>query len=400
MDSCPQPQPASPAGAEDHDPAQRYRSQLECLLGSAFTRGNTVEVFRNGDEIFPAMLKSIDEADTSICLTTFVYWTGDIARTFADALSKKARAGVRVRVVLDAVGANKMSRKLVDEMKAAGVRIRWFRPFSWLRPWHFDKRTHRKILVCDGKHGFTGGVGIAKEWEGNAETTSQFRETHVRITGPAVSGLQSAFLDNWNECGEWDNACTVNLPRQTGGEVEMQVVRASSTIGWTSSATLVRSLVELARERLRITSAYFAPDDILVELLLAAHARGVKVELLLPGKHCDSQISRLAGHPSLQRLLDAGLSAWTYGPAMIHAKVITIDGVVSFVGSVNMNHRSMGKDEECGALALDRDLVDILDRQFEEDCATSHRLDAATFRRRGAWLKFRERLARLVLGEV
>lgn len=399
MDSRPEPHTASNRDG-DQDWAEPYRCQLECLLGSAFSRGNAVEVLRNGVEIFPAMLEAIRSAETSICLTTFVYWTGDIAREFADALSQKAREGLRVRVVLDAVGANKMSRKLVDQMKDAGVRIRWFRPFSWLHPWNFDKRTHRKILVCDGKVGFTGGVGIAKEWEGDAETHEQFRETHVRIRGPSLGGLQSAFLDNWNECGEWDNECTVNRPCHDEGDVEMQVVRASSTIGWTSSATLVRSLVELARERLRITTAYFAPDGILVELLLAAHARGVRVELLVPGKHSDSAMSRLAGHPSLQRLLDAGVPAWIYGPAMIHTKVITVDGVVSFVGSVNMNHRSMGKDEECGALALDRGLADTLDAQFEHDCSTSQRLDAEGFRRRGAWMKLRERLARLAIGEV
>lgn len=385
---------------KDDGVAARYRRGLECVLGSAFTRGNRVQVLRNGDEIFPAMLDAIGNARTSICLTTFVYWTGDIAERFAHALSDKAREGVRVRVVLDSVGAHKMSRQLVDSMTQAGVRIRWFRPFSWLRPWHFDKRTHRKILVCDGEVGFTGGVGIAKEWEGDAQSPQQFRETHVRITGQAVRGLQSAFLDNWNECGDWDNECTAAAPREDEGDVEMQVVRASSTVGWTSSASLVRTLVELANTRIRITTAYFAPDDVLVDLLIQAHRRGVRVELLLPGELGDSELSRLAGHPSTEKLLDAGVKAWNYAPARMHAKVITVDGVVSFVGSVNMNHRSMGKDEECGALALDPALAAVLDAQFEADCGTSRALDADRFRQRGAWMKFKERLARMVVWEV
>src|SRR5690606_17200742 len=177
-----------------------YRRALEATLGIPFAEGNSIRVLRNGKEIFPALLEAIEQAEHTIDFLTYVYWTGDIAERFADALIRKARQGVDVDVILDAFGAKQMNRQLVQKMEQAGVTVCWFRPMTW-RLWRFDNRTHRKILVCDGAVGFTGGVGIAEEWEGDALNPSQWRDTHIRVEGPAVHGIHAAFLGNWSEMG-------------------------------------------------------------------------------------------------------------------------------------------------------------------------------------------------------
>nr|WP_163503782.1 phospholipase D-like domain-containing protein [Halomonas socia] len=392
--------PAEGASGTQRRSPDYYRTEMEYTLGSHFVDGNRVEVLRNGVEIFPAMLEAIEQAQHSIELVTFVYWTGDIARRFGYVLSRRAEEGLRVRVVLDSIGAKKMSRELIDHMSQAGVEIRWFRPLKLWRPWRFDKRTHRKILVCDDCIGFTGGVGIAEEWEGDARHPGEWRETHVRVEGPAVIGLYAAFLDNWNECGEWRWEAIRErvLPHQDG--VPIQFVRASSTIGWTESAAMMRSLVSVSHVRLRIVTAYFAPDETLVQTMLGALARGVEVEILVPGKYNDSRISQLAGQPSVERLLAAGAKVWVFAPTMLHAKLAIVDDLLACIGSVNVNHRSMGKDEECSALMLSEGVAATLNRQFDEDCQRSERLSAEGFQQRSTWTRCKERAARLLLEQV
>lgn len=390
---------SGPGAASPREQAY-YRTELEYALGTPFTDGNHVEVMRNGVEIFPAMLHAIDTAEASIDVVTYVYWTGDIARRFAAALARRAREGLRVRVVLDAVGTQKMSPEVVNQMREAGVDVRRFRPIRLPRPWQADKRTHRKILVCDDRLGFVGGVGIAAEWEGDARTPDEWRETHLRVSGAAVIGLHSAFLDNWNECGPWQWHPIRQRPPVHEHGMLVQCVRASSTIGWTESAAMLRSLVAVSHVRLRIVTAYFAPDDALVEQMISALERGVSVELLVPGHYNDSRLSQLAGHPSIERLLDAGAKVWVFLPTMLHAKVITVDGRLSCVGSVNVNHRSMGKDEECCALMISDDVTATLDGQFDDDCQRSQRLDAAEFHRRGRWTRLKEQGARLLLEQL
>lgn len=376
------------------------RTQLEYALGARFSDGNQVEVLRNGVEIFPAMLEAIASARESVDLVTFVYWTGDIARRFGDALSRKADEGIRVRVVLDAFGARRMPRDLVARMRQSGVEVRWFRPFRLLHPWQFDKRTHRKILVVDASVGFTGGVGIATQWEGDARSPSEWRDTHLRISGPAVIGLHAAFLDNWNECGPWQwRPVSARVPERDDG-VSIQIIRASSTVGWTESAAMLRSLISSSNTEVRITTAYFVPDEILMDTMIKALGRGVRLIVLIAGKHHDSRVSQLAGQPSTQRLLEAGAECFQFEPTMLHAKVLTVDGVLSCIGSTNFNHRSMGKDEECCALLLCEQTAAVLNAQFDADCERATRLSAAGFGRRSFWTRLLERAARLVVEQL
>lgn len=364
-------------------------------MGVPISDGNRVRILRNGRQIFPAMLEAIDSAERSIEFLTFVYWTGRIADEFADALARAARRGVGVRVLLDGFGAAPMRRELIETMTDAGVQVEWFRPLVRWKLWQSDHRTHRKILVCDGTIGFTGGVGIAEEWEGDARDPTQWRETHFAIEGPAVRGLRAAFLGNWIETGRPFDRLTEPIPESPAkGDVPIQVVRGSAGIGWTDVATLMRLMILQARRRLRITSAYFAPDEAMHDLLCAAIGRGVEVEVLIPGPHADQRLAQLAGEAEYQSLLDAGLNLWNYQRTMLHAKVLTIDEQVACVGSANFNHRSTLKDDELSLVILHPELTAELDRHFEEDLESSERLEPSRWRRRSPLQRFKEAATR------
>lgn len=375
---------------------QVVRRLLEQATGQPFTDGNHVRILQNGIEIFPAMLDAIRSAERRIDFATYVYWKGDIAQAFADVLSERARAGTHVQVLLDSFGAKPMRRQLLEQMTRAGVQIRWFRPLRKLRPWRVDKRTHRKLLICDDTIGFTGGVGIADEWNGDARNPDEWRDTHVSIRGPATTGLRAAFIDNWNEAGDWQFDDRVACPASGVGSVPVQVVRASTTLGWTDAANLLRALISLSKQQLRLVTAYFNPDRTMVDLLLAAKERGVDVRILVPGPHCDSRLSQLAGFENMQKLLEGGVRIWMYQRTMLHAKVVTMDSAVAMIGSANLNYRSMNKDEECCVVMLSRDIAKSIDERFDDDCRQSDEQEARDFRSRGAFLRLQERCARLI----
>lgn len=263
----------------------RARRVLEAALGIPATEGNAVERLRNGERIFPSMLAALRRARHSIDLTTFVYWQGDIARQVADVLCERARAGVRVRVVLDAFGAREMDGALLEAMRGAGVHILWFRPArqAITDPDDIGHRTHRKVLVVDEELAFTGGVGIAAEWEGDARDPSEWRDSHFRIRGPAVDGLRAAFLDDWLEADDqplFDAADRFPDDVAAGDQV-VQVVRGEAEHGHSDIALLKHVLLTLAQRRVRLTSGYFSPEEELVERLCETAARGVEIELLI-----------------------------------------------------------------------------------------------------------------------
>ena len=236
----------------------RYRRALEGLLGVPATEGNRVDVLRNGDRIFPAIFEAVEAATSTIDFLTFVYWRGSVGEELAALLADKAKAGVRVRVILDAFGAFSMDRALVDRMVGAGAQVEWFRPMNKLRFWDANHRSHRKVLICDEDIAFTGGIGIADEWRGDARGPGEWRDTHFRIRGPAVDGLRAAFVQNWAETGRplFDEGVDrFPIQPQLGGSVA-QVVRGAAQTGWSDVATLVRSLLALAEERVRITAPF------------------------------------------------------------------------------------------------------------------------------------------------
>jgi cardiolipin synthase A/B len=383
-----------PTDAERSTTDQRFRRLLEGVIGVPATEGNRVDVLRNGDEIFPAILDALENARHTIDLLTFVYWRGDIGVEIADRLCDRATAGVRVRVLLDAWGAHPIDQDLVAKMEDCGVQVRWFRPFRRFGLRHANHRTHRKVIVVDEEVAFTGGVGIADEWRGDARNEDEWRDTHFRLRGPAVDGLRSAFLDNWLETDPslFDERVDRFPEQPQDGPSVIQCVRGASESGRSDVATLFAALLQSARERVRIATAYFVPDEDLSEKLIDAVERGVEVEILLPGPHADKRFVQLAGEARYDELLEAGVKIWNFQPSMLHAKVMTVDGAVANIGSANLNARSTLHDEEINLVVLDAAITEILDRQFDEDLERSEQIEPGRWRSRSLAQRVFERL--------
>lgn len=372
-------------------PAVRLRRRLERLIGIAASEGNALVALRNGDEIFPAMLGSIAAAEHTVDMMTFVYWQGDIARRFAFALAERARAGVRVRLLLDGFGSRLIEKDLLDLMDEAGVRVAWFRKPAYISPFKQNHRCHRKVLVVDEEVAYTGGVGIAQEWCGDARTEDEWRDTHVQVRGPAVDGIAAAFAQGWAECQDdlFDDRDRFGGHTPQGGAV-VQVVRGSAAVGWQDMQTLLRVVIESAQQRLRLATAYFAPDVFFIDLLCAAARRGVDVEILLPGPHTDQRVCQLAGQHFYENLLACGIRIYQYQPTMMHAKIITVDGIAALVGSTNFNRRSLDHDEEVMLAVLDEQFTATLDGHFDEDIEASVLIEAGRWKRRSTLQRAKE----------
>lgn len=389
----------APAGAgQASDPGWDTRRVLEGVLGIPATEGNTIAVLRNGEQIFPAMLDAIAGAQHTIDFLTFIYWSGEVGQRFADAFCERAEAGVRVRILVDAVGARLMDQELLDQLDAAGCQLRHFRPLARFRPWEVNHRTHRKVMVVDEDLGFTGGVGIADNWQGDARGPDEWRDTHFRLRGPAVDGLRAAFLDNWLETGSNLFSRGVDrFPRQPQpGDVVVQVVRGAAETGLSDISSLLRTLIQVAERRLRITTAYFVPDDDLVALLCETRERGVEVQILLPGPYTDKRFVQIAGETQYERLVECGIEIWAYQPTMLHAKIVTVDGKLSSVGSANLNRRSSAFDEEVNLVVFDEGLTATLDQHFDEDLTQSERVTEWSWNHRSPGQRVLERASRLV----
>jgi cardiolipin synthase A/B len=379
-----------------------FARMVEALTVAPLRQGNRLKVLRNGREIFPAMLEAIRAAEQTVNFATYVYWTGSIAPEFAQALAERAEAGVQVNVLLDAVGAAKMERRLVALLQRAGAEVAWFRPPKWYTLHKLNNRTHRKILVVDGKVGFTGGVGIAEEWTGNCEDPGHWRDTHVRVEGPAVRDLLGGFLDNWAEA----TACILSgqdhLPDVQGFEdgIQVQVTRSTAEKGSTDAEHLFYAAIACARERIWVTTSYFAPRRAFVEALCAAGARGVDVRVLTNGPHIDKQVVRQAGHLTYERMLACGVRIFEYQRTMLHAKVLIVDTNWATVGSVNFDNRSFALNDELNLSVRDRAVVAELERHFRADIDDAVKLDLAAWRARPAVVRARELASAAVRREL
>jgi cardiolipin synthase len=372
--------------SETSDRARRQlRRSLECLVGVHFTEGNAITVLRNGDEIFPAMLDAIRGAQHSVDLMTFVYWKGWPAREFADALCDRAKAGLRVRVLIDALGGLRIEQGIVESMESSGVDVHWFRK-PWVKsPFKQNHRGHRKVCIVDESIGFTGGVGIAEEWGGDAGDESEWRDTHFRVEGPAVDGLAAAFVQDWAETGRPLYDERDRFPDQPQpGSAAIQVVRGSASIGWDDIHTVWYVLMRSARERIRLQTAYFSPDGAIRAALKEAVDRGVEVDVLLPGPHADKRVTQLASESIYAELISAGVRIWNFQPSMLHTKIMVVDGAAALIGSSNVNRRSLDHDEEVALVVIDPASIDLLDRQFLEDLERSRRIDLSRWENRSA----------------
>jgi len=370
---------------------------MHALTGSALIPGNRVDVLCNGVQIFPSMLAAIRSARRSITMETYIYWDGEIGRTFAEALAERSRAGVQVLLILDAVGSASMSPSLLDFLKQNGVDISWYHPIRWYTLSRANHRTHRKLLIVDGRIGFTGGVGIADNWAGDADTEDHWRETQVRVEGPAVTQMQFAFMDNWVKARGLVPTGLDFYPRvDPAGDSLVNVIKSSPSEGVSTVKLSYAIALVSAKERIWITNAYFIPDRDALRALEGAARRGVDVRVIVPGKWTDVAVVRAASHWHYDRLLKRGIRIFEYQGTMIHAKTMVVDGAWTTIGSSNFDERSFRLNDEINVGIYDAGISRQMDRMFEEDLARSVEIFLPKWRKRSWFSRAKESVAGLL----
>jgi cardiolipin synthase len=346
----------------------QFRREMGVMLGPGIVPGNHVVDLNNGEEIFPAMLEAIRGARETITFESYIYWSGEIGKQFADALEERAKAGVKVNVTIDWAGSIKMEDDLLQEMKDGGVHVEQYRPLKWYHLHRLNNRTHRKLLVVDGRIAFTGGVGIADQWMGHAQDPDHWRDMHFRIEGPVAAQMQAAFNDNWIKMtGEVLNGAGYFPLIESRGTMDAHLF-ISSPAGGSESMHLMYLMTIAATERtLDIAASYFVPDELVIKALLAARDRGVRVRILLPGKHIDSDAVRLASRREWGPLLLAGVEIREYQPTMMHNKLLIADGIMVSVGSTNLDIRSFRLNDEASLNVYDPAFAERMTVVFERD---------------------------------
>lgn len=353
----------------------QFLRSMGVLLGPPLVEGNRTQTLLNGDEIFPSMLQAIGAAKRTINFETYIYWSGRVGQAFADALSERSRAGVKVHILIDWVGSQKMDKAQLQQMADAGVDIRRYHPLHWYTIDRVNNRTHRKLLIVDGHTGFTGGVGIGDEWSGHAQDPGHWRDTHYRIEGPAVAQMQAAFADNWMKVSgvvlHGEDYFPAIAP--AGGQLA-QVFKSSIEGGAESIHLMYLAAIAASRESIDLAMAYFVPDEIALETLEAAMKRGVKVRIIMPGPHTDAALVRRASRALWGRVLAGGAELYEYQPTMFHCKVLVVDGLWVSVGSTNFDPRSFRLNDEANLNVYDREFARRQRADFERDLERSRRI--------------------------
>lgn len=353
----------------------QFERALGTLLGPGIVGGNAVTELLNGDQIFPPMLAAIKGAQKSITFETYIYWSGDIGKQFADALSERARAGVRVHVLLDWVGSAKMDESYLTEMKEAGVQIEKFHKPHWYNLARLNNRTHRKLLVVDGQVAFTGGVGIAPQWMGNAQDPDHWRDSHYLVRGPVVAQMQATFLDNWLKVtGKVLHGELYFPPIAPAGAQKAQMFSSSPSSGSESMQLMYHLAITAAERSIDLSVAYFVPDELTQKHLMDALARGVRVRFITPGEHTDTDTVKAASRATWGPLLQAGAQIYEYQPTMYHCKVMIVDQLLVSVGSTNFDNRSFRLNDEANLNVYDAAFARRQTEVFEEDLKRSRRV--------------------------
>jgi cardiolipin synthase len=353
----------------------QFQRSMSTLLGPALVPGNRVDTLLDGDQIFPAMLEAIRNARRTITFETYIYWSGNVGKEFADALSERARAGVKVHILVDWVGSQKMEAALLEQMQSSGAQIYKYHPPRWYNVNRLNNRTHRKILVVDGRVGFTGGVGIADEWSGHAQDENHWRDTHYRVEGPAVAQFQAAFTDNWLKVsGAVLHGADYFPPIPPAGDLPAQMFMSSTEGGAESMHLMYLLSIAAARKSIDLSMAYFVPDALATEALVAALKRGVRVRILVPGRKTDVALVRSAGRATWGPFLQGGAEIYEYQPTMYHCKVLVVDHAWVSVGSTNFDTRSFRLNDEANLNVFDRDFALRQVHDFENDLKRSRRI--------------------------
>ncbi|MDP3172142.1 MAG: phospholipase D-like domain-containing protein [Polaromonas sp.] len=375
----------------------QFMRAMGSLLGPGIAGGNQVSELLNGDQIFPSMLEAIRGAKRSITFETYIYWSGDIGKQFADALTERARAGVQVHVLLDWVGSQKIDETFLQTMEAAGVQVRQFHQPHWYNLARMNNRTHRKLLVVDGQVGFTGGVGIAPQWTGAGQDADHWRDSHFRAEGPVVAQMQSTFLDNWLKVtGQVKHGEDYFPAIKAAGASSAQMFSSSPSSGSESMQLMYHMAITAAERSIDLSMAYFVPDELSSQILLDALKRGVKLRLITPGKITDTETVRAASRGTWGPLLEAGAEIYEYQPTMYHCKVMIIDKLLVSVGSTNFDNRSFRLNDEANLNIYDTAFAARQTQVFEQDLTRARRISLQEWQDRPLKEKFKERLALLL----
>ena len=346
----------------------QFEREMGAMLGPSVLQGNQVEDLENGVEIFPAMLEAIRGAQRNINFETYIYWSGTVGKEFADALAERARAGVTVNVLVDWAGAIKMDDALLEEMEEAGVNIHKYRPLKWYNLGRLNNRTHRKLLIVDGQVAFTGGVGIADSWSGSAQDPDHWRDLHFRVHGPVVSQFQAAFNDNWiKTTGIVLNGPDYFPALPNAGDMDAHMFIASPAGGSESMHLMYLMAIAAAEHTIDLQAAYFVPDELIIQALIAARHRGVRIRVIVPGKHIDSTTVKLASKAHWGELLMAGAEVYEYQPTMMHNKMLIVDKLMVSVGSTNFDVRSFRLNDEASLNIYNTAFASRMTEVFEDD---------------------------------
>jgi cardiolipin synthase len=357
---------------------------LEAHAQAPIVGGNRLKLLLNGEQIYPAILGAIRQARSTITYAQYSYEDGPIARELAQALAERCRAGVRAHVLLDSVGTLAMPREYIEVMSKDGCQVVSFRPIGPFGVGRANNRNHRRILVVDGRVGFTGGSGVSSKWMGNGRVADHWRDTDVQIEGPVVEYLQGAFAENWVEAtgAVLGGADYFPAPRGIKGRTHAQIIRSGPQGGGYAMYTTFLLALSSARRSIKVTNPYVLLDEQMVETLILAARRGVQITFLVPGVS-DHPLVRHAGRRQFGRLLEAGIEIHEYTAALLHAKTIVIDGIWATVGSTNLDHRSFKLNDELNVVAYDTEFGAQLEKVFQEDLRYAQRIDLETWRNRG-----------------
>jgi len=382
---------------DDH----QFRRELGILLGPPIIDGNQVTNFENGIEIFPAMLETVRGAQHNINFETYIYWSGAIGRAFAEALAERATAGVDVHVLIDWVGSQKMQDALLDTMTSAGVHVERYHPLHWYHLGRINNRTHRKLLIVDGRIGFTGGLGIADNWDGDADSPGHWRDSHYRLQGPAVAQKQAAFMDNWIKTTGTVLQGEDYFPALPPvGEAQAKVFTSSPSGGGDSMLLMYLLSITAAVHSIDLSASYFVPDDLTRRAIRAALDRGVRVQIIVPGEHIDTEVVRKASRANWGEILEAGAEIYEYEPTMFHCKTLIADRRMVSVGSTNFDNRSFRLNDEANLNVYNAAFAQRVSTVFDDDLKRARRITYDMWKKRPWHEKLLEHASALLSSQL
>jgi cardiolipin synthase len=379
--------------------SEEFLKILQVLADAQLYRKTRIDVLTNADAYYPAEIQAIRNAAQSVNLEAYIFSEGQVTRRFVEALTERANAGVRVNVVLDAVGSLRTSADFLRPLTDAKGHVAFYHPLRWYTWPRYNNRTHRELMIVDGRIGFVGGSGFADHWLYPHDGNPPWRDTMFRVEGDAVAGLQSSFVENWVEASGQILTSKEYFPFEPPmGDMVCLVINSSPSAGRSTRARMIfQTLLASARESIHINTPYFLPDkSVREEMARAVNERGVDLKIVVPGRHNDHAITRRSSRALYGDILRAGGQIYEYQPGMMHAKIMIIDGLWSVVGTTNFDNRSFGLNDEVNVAARDIELASRLERDFQSDLRKSRLITYEQWQRRPFWERLQEKAGSLI----